>query len=189
MSKALIVVDVQNDFCEGGSLAVTGGLAVAERVFKHLQTLDSSTLTVATKDNHILPGTHWSKTPDYVDTWPVHCEVGTPGNEFAPPLRADMFDYVVTKGEFDACYSGFEGYVHERFKEKVSLKQVLTSHGIIDVEVCGLATDYCVQATALAAVSIGFEVTLLADMCAGVADDSTKRAMDKMLDMGVNIIV
>ncbi len=108
MSKALIVVDVQNDFCEGGSLAVSGGAQVAADVAELLATQAYATV-VATRDHHIDPGSHFSDHPDFVDSWPRHCVVGTPGEEFHPPLEPAMFDEIFYKGEYAAAYSGFEG--------------------------------------------------------------------------------
>lgn len=108
--RALIVVDVQNDFCEGGSLAVTGGAAVAERISALLAGASSDYAhVVATKDFHIDPGEHFSDTPDYRLSWPRHCVAGTPGADFHPALDTGPVEAVFTKGEYSAAYSGFEG--------------------------------------------------------------------------------
>ena len=108
MSRALIVVDVQNDFCEGGSLAVMGGAAVAESVSR-LARDGGYDHVVATRDFHIDPGAHFSDTPDFVDTWPPHCLAGTPGASFHPALDVAPVDAVFDKGHHTAAYSGFEG--------------------------------------------------------------------------------
>src|SRR5689334_9641091 len=107
MSRALIVVDVQNDFCEGGSLAVAGGAAVADRISEYLGVSDY-TAVVATRDFHIDPGAHFSATPDYIDTWPPHCKVGTPGADFHPNLNTAPIQEIFSKGAYTAAYSGFE---------------------------------------------------------------------------------
>ncbi|KRF17995.1 nicotinamidase [Nocardioides sp. Soil797] len=190
MTRALIVVDVQNDFCEGGSLAVTGGARVAHAtaellalwVAKGPDAPDYSHV-VATKDHHIDPGAHWSDDPDFVDSWPVHCKVGTDGEAFHPNLDPQPFDAIFLKGEYAAAYSGFEG----RNGDGHGLNGWLREHEITEVDVCGLATDHCVRATALDAVSEGFTTRLLTDLCAGVGPDSTERALDEMRAAGVVI--
>jgi len=174
MKRALIVVDVQNDFCEGGSLPVTGGAQVAHdiaEVLRHWTTQDVDrpdyTYVVATKDHHVNPGGHWSREPDYAESWPVHCKVGTDGEAFHPNLDPQPFDAIFLKGEHEAAYSGFEG----RTTGGVGLADWLAGHQVTHVDVCGLATDYCVKATALDAVKAGFNTRLLRSMCAAVADE------------------
>jgi nicotinamidase/pyrazinamidase len=162
---ALIVVDVQRDFCEGGSLAVTGGLAVAAAVKELLGTDHGYAAVVATRDHHIDPGAHFSATPDYVDSWPPHCVAGTPGADLTDPLDADDFDAVFDKGEYAAAYSGFEGVD----AEGTGLAAWLRSNAIDRVDVCGIATDYCVRATALDAAREGLSPTVLAGLTAAVA--------------------
>ena len=148
MKRALIVVDVQNDFCEGGSLPVTGGAQVAPRHRRAAPPLGDPgpkapdyDHVVATKDHHVDPGAHWSQDPDYRDTWPVHCKVGTDGEAFHPNLDPQPFDAIFLKGEHAAAYSGFEG----RTVAGVGLADWLRKHGVTDVDVCGLTTDYCVR--------------------------------------------
>ncbi|MCY7394817.1 MAG: isochorismatase family protein, partial [Nocardioides sp.] len=150
MTSALIVVDVQNDFCEGGALPVTGGNRVAEQVAELLRGDPGYTHVVATRDHHVDPGPHWSSEPDYVDSWPVHCEVGTEGEHFHPALDPDRFEAVFLKGEHAAAYSGFEGSAAGE-----TLTGWLRARGVDRVDVCGLATDHCVRATALDAVAAG----------------------------------
>lgn len=190
MKRALIVVDVQNDFCEGGSLAVTGGAQVAHDVSeilrhwtrKHPDAPDYAHV-VATKDHHVDPGAHWSEDPDFVDSWPVHCKVGTEGEAFHPNLDPQPFDAIFLKGEYEAAYSGFEG----QESGGAGLADWLREHGVEEVDVCGLATDHCVRATALDAVRNGFRTTLLPHLCAGVAEESTARALTEMAEAGVSI--
>ncbi len=190
MKQALIVVDVQNDFCEGGSLPVAGGARVASDIAEllhHWTRQDPKApaydVVVATKDHHIDPGAHWSDTPDFVDSWPVHCKVGTDGEAFHPNLDPQPFDAVFLKGEHAAAYSGFEG----SDTAGTTLADWLRTHGVESVDVCGLATDHCVRATALDAVTNGFTTRLLLDLCAGVAPDSTENALAQMRAAGVNV--
>jgi nicotinamidase/pyrazinamidase len=138
MTRALIVVDVQNDFCEGGSLAVPGGSAVAQRIadlVARVRAGDPSapdySHVVATKDHHVDPGHHWSPTPDFVDSWPVHCEVGTSGEEFHPAVAHTEFDAVFLKGRREAAYSGFQG----TDTDGTSLAEWLRRHGVSSVDV------------------------------------------------------
>ncbi|HEY0240311.1 MAG TPA: isochorismatase family protein [Friedmanniella sp.] len=164
---ALIVVDVQRDFCEGGSLAVAGGLAVAAAVKDLVAGDHPYAAVVATRDHHIDPGAHFSSHPDFVDSWPVHCVVGTGGAELADPLDAADFDAVFDKGEHAAAYSGFEGHT----ADGTGLADWLLAHDIDRVDVCGIATDYCVRATALDAARDGFSPTVLPGLTAAVAPD------------------
>ena len=163
--RALIVVDVQNDFCEGGSLAVSGGAAVAASIAALLAGDHGYDLVVATRDHHIDPGPHFSDTPDFVDSWPVHCVAGTPGADFHPGLGDPSFAAVFDKGEYEAAYSGFEGRDHTL---DVTLADFLRGHAVTDVDVCGIATDHCVNATARDAASAGFDTTVLLDLTAAV---------------------
>jgi nicotinamidase/pyrazinamidase len=164
---ALVVVDVQNDFCEGGSLAVVGGLAVAAAVRQLLATEHGYAAVVATRDHHIDPGPHFSATPDYVDSWPPHCVAGTPGADLTAPLDAGDFDAVFDKGEHAAAYSGFEGVD----ADGTGLAAWLRAHDVDRIDVCGIATDYCVRATALDAAREGFSPTVLSGLTAAVAPD------------------
>lgn len=196
MSTALIVVDVQNDFCEGGSLAVTGGARVAADISAYLAAnADDYTLVVATRDWHApLPDTndgHFAadgEEPDYVRTWPVHCVAHTPGAEYHPDLDlpADRLVEVV-KGESRQDYSGFQGRILGPGPEDADLADTLRSHGVDRVDVVGLATDYCVRATALDAHDAGFGVRVLTDLVAGVAHDSSVAALDELAASGVDV--
>jgi nicotinamidase/pyrazinamidase len=190
MTRALIVVDVQNDFCEGGSLPVAGGARVASDIGALLhhwtrQGPDAPAYdhVVATKDHHVDPGEHWAREPDFVDTWPVHCRVGTEGEAFHPNLDPQPFDAIFLKGEHQAAYSGFEG----ADSNGTSLSDWLRGHEVTRVDVCGLATDHCVRATALDAIGNGFDTRLLLDLCAGVAPESTESALAEMRDAGVEL--
>ena len=138
---------------------------------------------VATKDHHIDPGSHWSREPDFRDSWPVHCRVGTDDEAFHPNLDPQPFDAIFLKGEHQAAYSGFEG----RTTDGVPLADWLRSHEVTSVDVCGIATDHCVRATVLDAVDHGFETRLLLDLCAGVAPETTEAALREMRIAGVTV--
>ncbi|GIH12878.1 isochorismatase family protein [Rugosimonospora africana] len=219
--RTLIVVDVQNDFCEGGSLAVAGGAAVAAAISAALSAdaavaIDPALVTdpvpvttpapatdpapatepvpgtaaggprwdhvVATKDFHIDPGAHFGDPPDFVLTWPVHCVVGTAGTELHPNLDATRIEAVFTKGQHAAAYSGFEGRA-----DGVGLADWLRANDVSAVDVVGIATDHCVRATALDAVSAGFDTTVLLDLTAGVAPATVDAALEELHAAGVRL--
>ncbi|WP_100448165.1 nicotinamidase [Glycomyces xiaoerkulensis] len=183
MSRALIVVDVQNDFCEGGSLAVNGGAAVARGVTEFI---NNSTgrwdHVVATRDWHIDPGAHFSPDPDFSESWPPHCVVGTSGSDFHPDFDHSLAEAVFDKGAYEAAYSGFEGSAGEK-----GLAEWLRDHDVDEVEVVGLAADHCVRATALDAAREGFATSVLLDYTAGVTPETTERAMEELTAAGVGI--
>ncbi|MGC4154007.1 MAG: isochorismatase family protein [Propionicimonas sp.] len=182
MSRALIVVDVQNDFCEGGSLAVAGGAAVASAVSELLGDEHGYDHVVATQDHHIDPGAHFSANPDYIDSWPVHCVADTPGADFHPNLVNRPFEAIFTKGEYAAAYSGFEGAA-----DGESLAEWLADHEVTEVDVVGIATDYCVRATALDAAAAGLKTRVLLDLTAAVAPDRLDATLADFADAGVAI--
>ncbi|WP_067496632.1 isochorismatase family protein [Actinoplanes sp. TFC3] len=174
MTSALIIVDVQNDFCEGGSLAVAGGAGVAAAISAALTT-SSWDHVVATKDYHVDPGAHFSTHPDFVDSWPAHCVVGTTGSQFHPALATDRIEAVFHKGEHAAAYSGFEGHTDTG----KGLAAWLQARGVTTVDVVGIATDHCVRATALDAKAAGFDTKVLLGMTAGVAPATTTAALEQ----------
>ncbi|MFS8479764.1 MAG: isochorismatase family protein [Micromonosporaceae bacterium] len=184
MSRALIIVDVQNDFCEGGSLAVAGGAQVAAAISAALRE-DTGRWdhVVATKDYHIDPGTHFGDPPDYIDSWPAHCVVGTTGADFHPSLETDRIEAVFHKGEYVAAYSGFEGR-----SEGVDLAAWLRMRDVSEVDIVGIATDHCVRATALDAVREGFRTSVLLNLTAGVAPETTARAVEQLEAAGVTLV-
>lgn len=183
MTTALIVVDVQRDFCEGGSLAVTGGASVASRISRMLEHEHDYAHVLATRDHHVDPGDHFSATPDFVDSWPPHCVVGTPGCEFHDQLTFLGFDAIFDKGAYAAAYSGFEG----GSADGETLAGWLTEHGVDRVEVVGIATDYCVRATALDAVKTGFATTVRLDLTAAVAPDRVADTLAALAAAGVRV--
>lgn len=180
MTGALLVVDVQEDFCEGGSLAVAGGRAVAAGVAARLVDYD---LVVASADWHVAPGAHFAQDPDFVDSWPAHCVAGTAGARLQAPLAEEQFTAVVRKGAQAAAYSAFEGTL----PDGTSLAAWLADRGVDRLDVCGIATDHCVRASALDARSAGFSVRLLQDLCAGVAPHTTERALAELAAAGVEL--
>ncbi|MER6399166.1 MULTISPECIES: isochorismatase family protein [unclassified Kitasatospora] len=189
MHRALIVVDVQNDFCEGGSLAVAGGAEVAAAITDLIAESPAGYQHVlATRDNHIDPGDHFSDHPDYVNSWPVHCVAGTEGvgfhPNFAPSVTSGAIEAVFDKGAYAAAYSGFEG-VDENNRGPI---EWLRERQVSEVDVVGLATDHCVKATALDAVRAGFATRILLDLTAGVSPRTTAAALEELRAAGVELV-
>jgi nicotinamidase/pyrazinamidase len=184
MSRALIIVDVQNDFCAGGSLPAAGGASVAAAISQALAEPNRWHWdhVVATQDHHIDPGDHFSDSPDYVSSWPPHCVVGTPGQDFHPNLDTDRIEAIFAKGDHTAAYSGFEGHAGG-----VSLAAWLRMRGVDAVDIAGIATDYCVRATAIDAAREGFETTVLLAMTAGIAPATVNDALSGMRAEGVTL--
>jgi len=189
MSRALIVVDVQNDFCEGGSLPVTGGIAAAERIARYVAAgSGGADFTVATRDYHVDPGDHFAagpEGPDYVTSWPVHCVAGTPGAEFHEAVAGLAFDAEFRKGAREAAYSGFQGAT----QEGTGLADWLRGRGVTEVDVVGIATDHCVRATALDAAREGFAARVLLDKTAAVAPGTLAKAFADFDAAGVGTVL
>jgi nicotinamidase/pyrazinamidase len=184
MSKALIIVDVQNDFCEGGSLPVAGGAEVAAAISSYVAAHRGEYAhVVATRDFHLDPGGHFSDDPDYADTWPPHCVIGTPGADFHPNLELAPIEAVFNKGEHGSAYSGFEGTADDG----TALGEWLSKHEVTGVDVVGIATDHCVRATALDARGAGLTTRVLLGMTAGVALPTTERALAELNEAGVRL--
>jgi nicotinamidase/pyrazinamidase len=184
MARALIVVDVQNDFCEGGSLAVTGGGDVARRIAELMRADHSYDHIVATRDHHVDPGDHFAERPDFVDSWPAHCVAHTEGAQHHPSLDRAPFAAIFDKGEYAAAYSGFEG----TSADGAPLADWLRERGVDRVDVCGIATDYCVKATALDAARNGFATTVLLELTAAVDPTSTDAVIGELTEAGVTTI-
>jgi nicotinamidase/pyrazinamidase len=189
MHRALIVVDVQNDFCEGGSLAVTGGADVAAAITELVGGATSAGYrhVVATRDHHIAPGNHFSERPDFVHTWPPHCVAGTEGvgfhPNFTPALVSGAVAAVFDKGAYTAAYSGFEG----TDEHGTTLADWLRAHEVTGIDVVGIATDHCIRATALDGVREGFRTRVLLPLTAGVARETTDSALEEMRAAGVEL--
>ncbi|MEU0129263.1 MULTISPECIES: isochorismatase family protein [unclassified Streptomyces] len=188
MHRALIVVDVQNDFCEGGSLAVAGGADVAAAITDLIGDAGPGySHVVATRDHHVDPGDHFSASPDFEHSWPPHCVAGTEGvgfhPNFAPAVASGAIDTVFDKGAYAAAYSGFEG----ADENGTGLAQWLRDRSVTAVDVVGIATDHCVRATALDAAREGFVTHVLLDLTAGVAEGTTERALAELRTAGVQL--
>ncbi len=192
MARALLIVDVQNDFTEGGALGVEGGSRVASGVtelLQHPRESEQYALVVASRDWHDARGDnggHFASEgadPDFVSTWPVHCVAGTEGSEYHPSLDIDHIDVHVRKGMGEPAYSAFEG----ESTGGRTLAEVFRSHGIDDLDVVGIATDYCVRASALDALGQGLRVRVLSDLIAGVAAESSVAALKELATAGVEI--
>lgn len=188
MRRALIVVDVQNDFCEG-SLAVSGGADVAAAITELIGQTGGSGYqhVVATRDHHIAPGGHFADNPDFARSWPAHCVAGTEGvgfhPNFAPVVASGAIDAVFDKGAYAAAYSGFEG----ADENGVKLADWLRARQVGEVDVVGIATDHCVRATAVDAAREGFRTQVLLDLTAGVAAETTERALEELRSAGVEL--
>jgi nicotinamidase/pyrazinamidase len=178
----VVVVDVQNDFCPGGSLAVAHGDEVAAAISARLAE-GGYDYAVATRDHHIDPGSHFAAEPDFVQSWPRHCVVGTAGVELHPALDRSRLVAVFDKGEYAAAYSGFEAR-----SGGAPLGEWLRERAVDRVEVVGIATDHCVLATALDATAQGFDTTVRLDLTAGVAPATTAQAIDRLRAAGVTLV-
>ena len=204
MAKALIIVDVQNDFCEGGSLAVAGGADLAGEISELLENATDFDFVVATQDWHVDPGSHFSDTPDFVKSWPVHCVAGSKGAALHRNLDTEDIDAYFRKGKFDAAYSGFDGMLapedevavgereaHESAEEDgeppLTLDDWLRENDVEDVVVVGIATEHCVRATALDAINAGYNTTVLRDYVAGIDNDAADEALEELEDAGVEL--
>jgi nicotinamidase/pyrazinamidase len=183
--RALVVVDVQNDFCEGGSLAVSGGAATAAAISGYLAAEGGSYRhVVASRDYHVDPGTHFSATPDFSTSWPPHCVAGTAGAQFHPDFDTSRVDAVFSKGAHAAAYSGFEG----TDAAGAPLGTWLRERDVDTLDVIGIATDYCVRATALDAARQGFTTRVLLELTAGVDPATIAEALDEMRGAGVVLV-
>lgn len=191
MAKALLIVDVQNDFCEGGSLACTGGAAVASAISEHLASHgDDYSLVLASRDWHDAGndnGGHFASAgtrPDFVNNWPVHCVSGSHGAEYHENLDTSDIDVHLYKGMGKPSYSAFEGVT----ESGQGILEILSEYNITELDVVGIATDYCVQASAIDAAKSGLVVSVLQDLCVGVASASSQAALETMASNGCKIL-
>lgn len=189
MAKALLVVDVQNDFCEGGSLAVSGGAAVAKKISEYLKSANYD-LVVASRDWHDSDNNNsghfadLNAEPDYKSSWPVHCVASSEGAKYHPNLDQNLIQAHVLKGQGAHGYSAFEGVT----EEGGTLAELLELKGIGQLDVVGIATDHCVLASALDAKKLGLGVRVISSLTAGVSAESTERAIDSLVDSGVEVV-
>ena len=186
--RGLLVVDVQNDFCEGGALGVAGGNRVASGISEFIAEHASEyAVIVASRDWHDADndnGGHFApegEAPNFVTTWPVHCVAGTAGAQYHPDLTLHDQTLHVKKGQGVPSYSMFEGHSDEG----QTVEEILTSAGVTEVDVVGIATDHCVRASALDARGAGFEVRVLNDLIAAVSPDTERSARAEMTEAGV----
>ncbi|MFE4469866.1 isochorismatase family protein [Leifsonia sp. NPDC056824] len=190
MGKALFIIDVQNDFTEGGALGVDGGAAVAAAITEHLRAhADEYAIILASRDWHDGDndnGGHFATDaePDFVNTWPVHCVAGTDGAEYHPAFDTSRVGYHIRKGQGVPAYSIFEG----RTDAGSTVHNLLDEHGIDTVDLVGIATDYCVRASALDALSHGQRVRVLTELVAGVAAESSEAALAELAHAGAELV-
>ncbi len=183
--RALLVVDVQPTFCEGGALGVEGGNEVAQRIADFVSTNRADyDLIVTTQDWHIDPGDHFAEEPDFVDTWPAHGVAGTAEAELHPALADLNADVQIKKGAYEAAYSGFEG----TDESERSLLTVLRDAFIDQVDVVGIAESHCVKHTALDAYSNGFETRVFTDLTVPVSPEQGAAARVEMANTGVVLV-
>ncbi|MEE3754289.1 pyrazinamidase PncA [Mycobacterium intracellulare] len=182
--RALIIVDVQNDFCEGGAVPVAGGAALAPAINAYLAGDSGYRYVVATQDFHVDPGDHFSDRPDYFSSWPPHCVAGSAGADFRPDLDTARIDAVFRKGAYSAGYSGFEG----TDENGTPLLEWLRQRGVDDVDVVGIATDHCVRRTAEDAARSGLTTRVLVDLTAAAAADSGAAALAEMESVGIELV-
>jgi nicotinamidase/pyrazinamidase len=188
MRNALLVVDVQQDFVEGGSLGVKGGLQVAAMIARHVRHFKYEyQFVVASRDLHEDAPDHISDHPDFQTTWPPHCMIGTPGAGFVPTIqnlvREKLIQAVVTKGRHEAAYSAFDGLDPRGHK----LLDVLKEQRVDQIDICGIATDYCVRASALDARKNQFQVRVLVNLCAPVNEATGQQALEEMKAAGCQL--
>ena len=189
MPRALMVIDVQNDFCEGGALAVSGGAAVASKISKFLEASQYD-LVIASRDWHNPIGNnsgHFADVgsePNYKSTWPVHCVADTDGAAYHPNLNTELVGEHIFKGQGENGYSIFEGVT----SSGQSFAELLKTHQIDEVDVVGIATDHCVLASALDSKNHGLKVRVISSLTAGVSEVSTEAAIDQMIDSGIEVV-
>ncbi len=183
LRRALLIVDVQPTFCEGGALAVAGGNAVAERIADFVtEYQDEYDLIVTTQDWHIDPGSHFSENPDFIDTWPPHGVADTPEAELHEAVASLPIDDSVKKGQHAAAYSGFEGVN----REGTPLERILRDAEISDIDVVGIAESHCVKETALDAIDLGWPTRVLRDLTVPVSEELGVAAREELRQAGVD---
>ncbi|MBT5576262.1 MAG: isochorismatase family protein [Microbacteriaceae bacterium] len=187
--RALLVVDVQNDFCEGGALAVAGGAAVAHGITDYIRShAEDYAAIVASRDWHDAGSDnegHFAAegvAPDFISTWPVHCVAESPGAQYHPALTLPSDTIHVKKGQGIPSYSMFEGLTDDGS----TVEDILREVGVTAVDIVGIATDHCVRATAVDARRAGFDVRVRSNLVAAVDPGSERSALDEMKKAGVS---
>lgn len=185
MKRALLIVDVQPTFCEGGELAVHGGNRVAHRIAEFCRTHRGRyQLIASSQDWHIDPGTHFSENPDFVDTWPPHGIAGSKNAELHPALKDVPVDVAVKKGHYSAAYSAFEGVS----EDERHLAEIFTQEGIEQVDIVGIAESHCVLESALDAHKGGWKVKVIRDLTVPVSEELGAAARKKMVAAGIKLL-
>ncbi|PWC07536.1 isochorismatase family protein [Mycetocola zhujimingii] len=194
MTKALFIIDVQNDFTEGGALGVDGGAAVAADISRYLEAhADDYALVIASRDWHDPEsdnGGHFAASdtdPDYVVTWPAHCVAGTAGADYHPALDLSRVTMHVKKGQGEPAYSIYDGEVEGGASDGAGISAVLDEYGVTEIDVAGIATDYCVRASVLDAIEHGRHVRVFTDLIAGVGRESSDAALIEMGHLGAEL--
>ncbi|WP_424463518.1 isochorismatase family protein [Pseudoclavibacter helvolus] len=187
MSRALLIVDVQNDFTEGGALETDGGAAVAAGITEHLaDTSGDYTVIAASRDWHDPDsdnGGHFHPQPDFVDSWPEHCVAGTAGADYHPALDTKLIDLHIFKGQGAPSYSAFEGQT----ADGETLADALRQRGVDEVDVVGIATDHCVRASALDAHRAGFKVRVIDGLTSAVSAETRATALEELRSAGITV--
>lgn len=182
--RALLIVDVQNDFCDGGVLAVPGGAEVAARITQFIrEQMGTYELILASQDCHIDPRGHFSSNPDYFSSWPKHAIKGSYGAKFHAALDENLVDHVIIKGEYQGAFSAFEGTT----SSGESLLDLLERREIEVVDICGVATDFCVMQSALDSLNNGFPTTVFLDLISGISEQGSIEALEVLQSRGANL--
>ena len=190
MARALFIIDVQNDFIEGGALGVEGGTAVANGISKLLsEHREAYDYVIASRDWHDPEsdnGGHFALDgdPDYRSSWPVHCVAGTRCAEYHDELTTNAIDHHVRKGQGEPAYSIYEGTT----EEGGTVHELLDANGVTEVDIAGLATDHCVRASALDAIEHGRHVRIITDLIAGVSPESSRAAIAELAHAGADLV-
>lgn len=182
--RALLVIDVQNDFCEGGALPVAHGAEIARRITQFIrQRVGTYELILASQDCHVEPKGHFSSKPDFVFSWSIHALKGSYGSQLHQALDSSLIDHVIYKGEYKGAFSAFEGIT----SAGEYLLELLERREIEVVDICGIATDFCVLHTALDAIDSGFPTTVFLDLIGGVSEQGSIDALEELQSRGVNL--
>jgi nicotinamidase/pyrazinamidase len=189
MRNGLLVIDLQNDFLEGGSVPVPGGTQIAAQVARHIRHFRSEySFVVATRDVHEDPPDHFADKPDYINTWPKHGLVGTQGATLCTPIfnlvREKIIQVVLDKGRHAGAVSAFEA---QDLRGHL-LVDVLREQRVDHIDVCGLITEYCVRASALDARKHEFQVRVLVNLCGAASPDNALRAYEDMKTAGCQLM-
>lgn len=188
MNKALVIIDEQNDFVEGGNLAVEGGREVVRETVRLLEDVSPYKVVITTQDWHIEPGEHFSEDPDFVDSWPVHCVADEFGSELVEglPEALESLEIPVVsikKGMYEDAYSGFQGVADGK-----TLEEVLREYDVQTLDIVGIAFNYCVAETAIDGRELGYDVNVIEEFTATIPNEIVEPKREEMLEAGVKIL-